>query len=146
MPPQTTVLLLAALASCHAEPSGPVSLPLADAASIRLFVLPTNSDWTFHIPLTSGHSVRMKVKLYTAAGREITPLPHPVGMTFQFAPATLATASVADSALLLFDLAPADPPGTQGGLSITLMEPSTATTKSFGPFDVLVHADVLAHP
>jgi len=97
------------------------------------------SDWSFHIPLTTGHTVRLRVRLYTAGDREITPLPHPLEMRFSFAPATLASAIVADSALLWFDLTPADSAGTDGGLTITLTEPSTATTKSFGPFDVLVH-------
>ena len=131
--------MLVALASCQAEPTGPVSLPLQNAASIHVFALPTNQDWTGHIPLTAGHTVRMQVRLYTAAGRQITPLQHPVDMSFSFAPATVATASVADSALLLFDIAPVDPPGAEGGLTITLTEPSTGTTKSFGPFYVLVH-------
>jgi len=136
------IVALAALVACQPEPSGPVSLPLQDAASIHLFALPVNDDWTFHIPLTTGYTVRLKVKLYTAGGREITPLPHPLGMTFSFAPTTLATATVADSALLLFDLTPVDTAGTDGGLSITLTEPATGTTKSFGPFDVLVHPGI----
>jgi hypothetical protein len=134
------VALVALLAlGCQSPPSGPVSVPLADAASIHLFTVPTDQDWTFHIPLTIGHSVRLQVRLYTVAGREITPLVHPLDMSFSFSPATLATATVADSSLLLFDLTPSDTAGADGGLSITLTEPATATTKSFGPFDVLVH-------
>jgi len=127
------------MAGCQSEPSGPVSLPLTDAASIRLFTVATNADWTGHIPLTTGYTVRLQVRLYTAAGREITPPAHPVAMSFSFAPAALATATVADSALLLFDITPVDSAGTGGDLRITLTEPSTATAKSFGPFDVLVH-------
>jgi len=46
---------------------------------------------------------------------------------------------MADSALLMFDIAPVDTAGTNGRLTITLKEPATATTRSFGPFDVLVH-------
>jgi hypothetical protein len=116
-----------------------VSLPLADAASIRIFTVATNADWTSHIPLTTGYTVRLRVRLYTAAGREITPPAHPVDMSFSFTPAALATAAVADSTLLLFDLTPVDSAGTGGDLRVTLTEPSTATAKSFGPFDVLVH-------
>ena len=116
-----------------------MSLPLADAASIRIFTVATNADWTGHIPLTTGYTVRLRVRLYTAAGREITPPAHPIAMSFSLAPAGLATAAVADSTLLLFDITPVDSAGTAGDLHITLTEPSTATAKSFGPFDVLVH-------
>lgn len=133
------VAALAALAACQAAPTGPVSLPLADAASMHVFLLQTNQDWTSHIPLFTGYSDRLKVRLYTAGGREITPLQHPLDMSFSFAPATLATATVADSALLLFDIRPNDPAGSDGSLTITLTEPATATTRSFGPFYILVH-------
>jgi len=117
-----------------------VSLPLADAGSMRVYTVQTNQDWTGHIPLTEGYTVRRKIRVYTPGGREIVPLENPVGISFSFSPATLATAAVADSALLLFDLAPADPPDADGSLTITLTEPSTTTTKSFGPFFILVHA------
>ena len=134
-----SILALAALAACQAEPTGPVSLPLEDAASIHLVWTANGYDWTSHIPLTAGYTVRLKVKLYTAGGREITPHPNPVQMSFSFTPATLATATVADSVTLLFDITPDDPPGADGGLYLTLTEPSTGTTRSFGPFYVLVH-------
>lgn len=133
------VAALAALAACQAAPTGPVSLPLADASSMRVFQLQTNADWTSHIPLFTGSSARLKVRLYTAGGQEITPQQHPLDMSFSIAPATLATATVADSALLLFDISPNDPAGSDGSLHITLTEPATATTKSFGPFYILVH-------
>ena len=108
---------------------------------MRVYTVQTTpQDWTAHIPLTEGLSVRLKIRVYTAGGREIVPLENPVAMSFSFSPTTLATAAVADSVLLLFDIAPADPPDTEGGLMITLTEPSTATTKAFGPFYVLVHS------
>jgi hypothetical protein len=132
-------LALVALPACQPEPTGPVSVPLAQAASIRIFTVQTNSDWSSHIPLTVGYAVRLKVRLYTASDREIATQPHPLEMSFTFAPASLATATMADSALLMFDIAPVDTAGTNGRLTITLKEPATATTRSFGPFDVLVH-------
>jgi len=134
-----SVLLLLAVAACQSPPTGPVSVPLTDAASIRLFTAIANNDWTAHIPLTTGYSTRMRVGLYTAAGREITPLLHPLDMSFSVTPATTATAVVADSALLLFDLTPTDTVGTFGDLRITLTEPATGTTKSYGPFQMLIH-------
>ena len=129
---------LAALAACQSEPSGPVSLPLAGVASIHLFAV-NGDDWTSHVPLTTGYTARIKVKLYTAAGREITPPLNPIDMSFALAPATLATATIADSVLLLFDITPDDPAGTDGGLTIQLTEPSSGTSKSFGQFYVLIH-------
>lgn len=131
---------LALAAACQPEPSGPVSLPLTDAASMRVFTVQNNpQDWTAHIPLIEGEAVRLRVRVYTPGGREIVPLANPVSMSFSFAPSTLASATVADAALLTFDLAPVDTAGTDGSMTITLTEPSSATTKSFGPFFVLVH-------
>jgi hypothetical protein len=129
----------AVLAACEPEPTGPVSLPLANAASARVYLVAGNQDWTAHIPLTEAFTDRLQVRLYTASGREIVPPAHPVDLSFSFSPATLATATVADSALLLFDITPADPPGAEGTMTITFTEGATATTKSFGPFYVLVH-------
>lgn len=133
-------LAVATLAACQPAPSGPVSLPLADAASARVYTVQTNQDWTGHIPLTEGYTVRLQVRLYTGSGREIVPPAHPVHLSFSFSPATLATATVADSALETFDITPTDPPDSDGGLTITLTEGATATTKSFGPFYILVHS------
>ena len=108
---------------------------------MRLYtVQATPQDWTGHIALTVGYTVRLMVRTYTASGREITPPEHPITMSFSVAPDTLATASVADSALLLFDITPTAPPDADGSLTVTLNEPSTATSKSFGPFFILVHA------
>ena len=134
-----SAVLLSALAACQSEPSGPVSVPLADAASAHVFAIPTNQDWTAHIPLTAGHTVRMQLRLYTAADREITPQPHPLELSFRFDPTTFATASIADSTLLLFDVAPVAAAGADGSVFITVTEPATTTTKSFGPFFALVH-------
>jgi hypothetical protein len=125
--------------ACQPAPSGPVSLPLADAASARVYTVQTNQDWTAHIPLTEGYTVRLQVRLYTASGREIVPPANPVGLSFSFAPATLASATLADSALRTFDLTPTDPPESDGGMTIRVTEAATATTKSFGPFYILVH-------
>lgn len=133
------VLILVVLVACQSPPTGPVSVPLADAASIRLFTAETSQDWTAHIPLSAGYTTRLRVGLYTAAGREITPLLHPLGMSFSVTPAAAATAAVADSALLMFDLTPTDTVGTFGDLRITLTEPATGTIKSYGPFQILIH-------
>lgn len=133
-----SVALLGGVA-CQAAPSGPVSVPLADAASARVYEINTNDDWTGHIPLTQGYTARLQLHLYTASGREVEP-PRPLALSFTFSPSTLADASVADSALLLFDLTPSDSPGADGGMTIKLTEDSTETTKSFGPFYILVHS------
>ena len=134
-------ILSAAVLACQPAPSGPVSVPLADAASARVYTVQTTTaqDWTGHIPLTEGSTVRLQVRLYTASGREIVPPANPVGLSFSFAPGTLASATVADSALRTFDLTPTDPPESDGGMTIRLTEAETGTTKSFGPFYILVH-------
>src|SRR6478672_4672161 len=89
------ILAVAVLAGCQPAPSGPVSRPLADAASARVYTVQTNQDWTAHIPLTEGYTVRLQVRLYTAGGREIVPPANPVGLSFSFSPGTLASATVA---------------------------------------------------
>ena len=134
--------LVLARVACQSAPTGPVSVPLAEAASARVFWTATGADWTSHIPLTITYTVRLKVKLYVADGREIVPLPNAVQMTESVSPPSLATATTADSVLLLLDVTPTAAPGASGDLSITLTEPSSGTMKTFGPFFMLVHDTV----
>ena len=116
-----------------------VAGPLARAASIRLYEVVTGDDWTAHIPLTHGYTVRLQVRLYAADGRQIQPLQDQVAMSFVFTPDSLATAVTADSLLLLEDVTPTASVGTGGNLNVTLTAPAIGTTKTFGPFSVLVH-------
>jgi hypothetical protein len=132
-------LLAAAGLACQRTPDPFVAGSLSDAASIRLYAVADGADWSAHIPLFIGDTVRLQVRLFVADGREIVPRQHPVQMSFTFTPASLATATVADSVTLLEDVTPTDTAGAGGGLRVSLTEPATGTTKSFGPFDVLVH-------
>lgn len=131
--------IIAAASTCKPATDPTVTAPLADALSVRLSEVSTGADYTFHIPLTIGHTVRLRVRLYVADGREITPLQNPLQMTFTFAPASLATSATADSVTLLQDVTPTDTAGAVGHVTVTLTEPATGTTKAFGPFEVLVH-------
>lgn len=133
-----------AAGACQSAPTGPVSVPLAEATSARVFWTATGADWTSHIPLTIGYTVRLKVRLYVADGREITPLPNPVQLSASVTPPALATATTADSVLLLLDVTPTAPPDSSGNLSITITEPGSGTMKTFGPFFMLVHDTVAA--
>jgi len=127
------------LAACSRPTETTVAAPLAQAASVRLFDAATGNDYTFHIPLSSGYTTRIKVRLYVADGREIVPLQDKVALSLTFAPDTLATSVTADSALLLEDVTPTSAPGTLGDMTLKITATAAATTKTFGPFQVLVH-------
>jgi len=125
--------------ACQSKSDPFVTGSLADGSSIRLIWTATGADWTSHVPLTAGYTVRLKVRLFVADGREIVPLEHPLQMSFVFTPSTLATAATADSVTLLEDITPSDTAGASGSLQVSLTEPATGTNKSFGPFSVLIH-------
>lgn len=134
------LVLIAAAWACKQGTTDPtVTAPLAEARSIRLYEVVTSADWTAHLALITGTTARLKVRLYVADGREITPLPNPIQMTFAFEPSSLASSVTADSATLLQDVTPTGTLGASGDLRVTLTEPATATMKTFGPFQVLVH-------
>ena len=134
------VLGLVLLAACGApNPTGGGSpADPQDVASVRLF----NSglgDLTFHIPLFPGDTLRVEVRMYAANGSQIMSVAGGAELAFTFSPSTLASSTPVNGESLVRDVTSSAPAGTPGTLEVALHFPADASTKTFGPFDVLVH-------
>ncbi|MGH7548098.1 MAG: hypothetical protein ACREMM_07980 [Gemmatimonadales bacterium] len=109
-----------------------------DVASVRLFDAP-GTELTQHMPLVAGETTRVEVRLYAAKGRQITSVTGGLELGFAFSPSSLASSTPVDGQPLIRDVTSSAAPGTPGTLAVALYFPADASTKTFGPFDVLVH-------
>jgi len=131
------VALLAACGAPHPTGGGSPADP-RDVASVRLF----NSglgDLTFHIPLFPGDTLRVDVRMYAANGSQIMSVTGGEELDFTFSPSTLASSTAIAGEPLVRDVTSTAPPATSGTLEVALHFPADLSTKTFGPFDVLVH-------
>jgi len=131
------VALLAACGAPHPTGGGSPADP-RDVASVRLF----NSglgDLTFHIPLFPGDTLRVDVRMYAANGTQIMSVTGGEELDFTFSPSTLASSTAIAGEPLVRDVTSTAPPATSGTLEVALHFPADLSTKTFGPFDVLVH-------
>ncbi len=131
------VALLAACGAAHPTAGGSPADP-QDVASVRLFD-GAGTELTFHMPLTTGETTRVEVRMYAANGHQITSVTGGQDVAFTFSPPTLASSSPVAGEPLMRDVTPTAPPGTPGTLEVALHFPADLSTKRFGPFDVLVH-------
>ena len=127
------------IAACNRPTDPTLTAPLAQVASIHLYDTHDQSDLTRHVPLYAGYTTKIGLLLYVASGRQITHLADTVLLDFTFAPSSLATATTVDSVRLVEAVTPTAAAGVGGSLTVKLTAPSSATTKSFGPFPVLIH-------
>jgi hypothetical protein len=135
------VLGVALLAACGGSTGGgnPDGLgDPGDVASVRLFD-GAGMELTFHMPLATGETTRVEVRMYAANGRQIMTVTGGEELDFTFAPSSLASSTPVNGESLIRDVTPTAPPGTPGTLEVALHFPADASTKTFGPFDVLVH-------
>jgi len=107
-------------------------------AEFRLFDA-FNTDLTAHVPLLTGDTTRLEVRLYDAEGRRRTSIPGGAEVTFRFEPATIATALPVPEGPFLKDVTPTAAPGTEGSLFVSVLFLADSTTKTYGPIQVLVH-------
>jgi len=131
------VALLAACGAPHPTGAGSPADP-RDVASVRLF----NSglgDLTLHIPLFPGDTLRVDVRMYAANGSQIMSVTGGEELDFTFSPSTLASSAPVAGDPLVRDVTSTAPPATSGTLEVALHFPADLSTKTFGPFDVLVH-------
>ena len=135
----TGILCFVLLAGCGAPPAGGGSpADPQNVASVRLF----NSglgELTFHIPLFPGDTLRVEVRLYAADGSQITSVSGGEEVDFTFSPPTLASSTPVTGESLVRDVTSSAPPASSGTLEVALHFPVDQSTKTFGPFDVLVH-------
>jgi len=96
-------------------------------------------ELTFHIPLFPGDTLRVEVRLYAADGSQITSVSGGEEVDFTFSPPTLASSTPVTGESLVRDVTSSAPPASSGTLEVALHFPVDQSTKTFGPFDVLVH-------
>jgi len=131
------VVLLAGCGAAHPTGGGSPADP-RDVASVRLF----NSglgELTFHIPLFPGDTLRVEVRMYAADGSQIMSVTGGEEVAFTFSPPTVASSTPVTGESLTRDVTSSAPPATSGTLEVALHFPADQSTKTFGPFDVLVH-------
>jgi hypothetical protein len=91
IPPVLVCLSAAALAACGGTLSNDTPTQQnVEVASVRLFDA-KGSELTQHIPLVTGQTTRVVVRLYAPDSREIATVPGGVELGFTFAPTTLAS-------------------------------------------------------
>jgi len=131
------VALLTGCGAPHPTSGGSPANP-QNVASVRLF----NSglgDLTFHVPLFPGDTLRVEVRMYAANGSQIMSVTGGEELDFTFSPPTLASSMPVNGESLVRDITSSAPAGTPGTLEVALHFPGDLSTKTFGPFDVLVH-------
>jgi hypothetical protein len=99
----------------------------------------SNADFTAHVPLVSGDTTRLEVRLYDSTGARRTSIPGGAEVTFHFDPDSLATAAPIAGAPFWKAVTPTAAVGTEGSLLVSILFLADSTTKTYGPIQVLVH-------
>jgi len=98
-----------------------------------------NSDFTEHVPLVSGDTARLEVRLYDSTGARRTAFPGGAEVTFRFTPDSLATAKQIAGLAFWKAVTPTAAVGTEGTLLVSILFLADSTSKTYGPIQVLVH-------
>jgi hypothetical protein len=107
-------------------------------AQLRLFD-PRGAELTQHVPLVSGQTLRIEVRLYDSAGNRVTNVVGGVEVLFRFDPDSLATAVPVAQMPLFRDVTSTAATGTEGSLFVSVHFLADDVTKTYGPIQVLVH-------
>ena len=110
--------------------SGPTEFRLFDAF---------NTDLTAHVPLISGDTTRLEVRLYDSTGARRTSFPGGAEVTFRFDPDSLAKAAPVPGLPFRKAVIPTAAVGTEGSLFVSILFLADSSTKTYGPIQVLVH-------
>ena len=131
---------LAALAACGGAAPMASTGPVAPhgVASVRLFD-GQNAELTYHIPLLAGVTTRIEAWLYAPDGAQVMSVPGGTDATFAFTPDRFASVTTVVGQPLDRDVTPLAAPGSSGQLYVALTFLADSTTRTFGPFDALVH-------
>lgn len=127
-----------AVAGCSSElaPPGP-GFP-SEVRSVRLFD-GAGQDRTQHIFLFHDDTLHLEVRLYADDGRFLLEVTGGVEMTMTFSPTNIATSVALPGEQLIRAVTTKAPLGTLGSLVVTLRFLQDGSTKTFGPFECLVH-------
>ena len=133
-------LSVAALAACGGAAPMVSTGPIAPhgVASVRLFDN-QNAELTYHIPLLAGVTTRIEARLYAPNGTQVTSVPGGTDASFVFAPDLYASVATVVGQPLDRDITPLAATGAIGQLYVSLIFLADSTTRTFGPFDALVH-------
>ncbi len=113
-----------------------VPSPHGGVAQLRLFDA-QGTELTAHVPLSTGDTTRIEVRLYDTDGRQIAN--PPVEIAFRFDPDSLATAAPVAGKPLWRDVTPTASIGTLGSLYVSVHFLADGVTKTYPPIQVLVH-------
>jgi hypothetical protein len=98
-----------------------------------------NADFTAHVPLITGDTTRLEVRLYDSTGTRRTNIPGGVAVTFRFDPDSLAAAAPIPGLPFWKAVTPTSAIGTEGSLFVSVLFLADSSTKTYGPIQVLVH-------
>jgi hypothetical protein len=130
--------LACAIAGCGSDQQILVaSAEPPEPASVRLFI--NNFDFTTHIPPTSGADTELEIRLYAVNGARIAGYDDHFEVTLEFLPATLASTTPVANRPLVKMVRPTAPAGELGSLRVSVGHLHTMTSRTFGPFEVLIH-------
>ena len=108
-----------------------------DPAIVKIFE--GSIETTSHLALNTGDTLRFEVRLYAASGARLVGFDDHFRLTGTMTPAALGSAARVAGSPLELDLGSTAPPLTLGALHITVEHLDAGTTRTFGPFEVLVH-------
>jgi hypothetical protein len=109
----------------------------AAVAQVRLFD-PFGREVTVHTALLDDESLLLEARLYAADGHRLTEIVGGVDFALQFVPESLATSAPVPREPLRRLVTPMAAAGTSGTQLVMLHFPQDGSSKSFGPFHVLV--------
>jgi hypothetical protein len=129
--------VLAVCWGCGSSALAPGPGQPGDVQFIRLFTI-AGVDQTQHIFLFGQDTVLLDVRMYAGDNHEITSVPGGVETRFAFNPDS-ANSFPVPGAPLRRGVTTNASNGTLIALSVTLLFLADSTTKTFGPFECLVH-------
>jgi hypothetical protein len=132
-------LILVAASGCGGDlpVNGAAAGTAAAVAQVRLFD-PFGREVTVHTALLDDESLLLEARLYAADGHRLTEIVGGVDFALQFVPESLATSAPVPREPLRRLVTPMAAAGTSGTQLVMLHFPQDGSSKSFGPFHVLV--------
>lgn len=128
--------MLAVSVSCSSDE--PVGHDHDDVFRVAIAVGPDEIAAAGHLPINSGQQNRVSFNLYNDHGGRIQTVDH-FQLSIAFAPTTVATATPVAGTTTFFDITSSAAPDTEGTMHVTIYHPHTEVTKTFGPYDILIH-------
>jgi len=98
-----------------------------------------NADFSEHVPLLSGDTTRLEVRLYDSTGARRTSFPGGALVSFRFDPDSLAAAAPVAGQSFWKAVTPTSAVGTEGSLFVSVLFLADSSKKTYGPIQVLVH-------